>query len=81
MTVTTSAAGRHAQRRTVGRKNLLLDLRNIDQARRIFNSNTDTDAIHQALASIDDDSTCPRARRSGTTCSSLRVRESWAPCY
>jgi hypothetical protein len=46
---TTSAAGRLAQRRTIRRKNLLLDQRKIDQARRIFKSTTDTDAIHQAL--------------------------------
>jgi hypothetical protein len=49
MKVTTSAAGRHAQQRTIRLKNLLLDQRKIDQARKIFNSNTDTDAIHQAL--------------------------------
>jgi hypothetical protein len=41
--------GRKAQRRTIRRKNLLLDQRKIDHARRIFKSNTDTDAIHRAL--------------------------------
>jgi hypothetical protein len=46
---TSAAARRKAQRRTIRRKNLLLDQRKIDQARRIFKSNTDTDAIHRAL--------------------------------
>ena len=40
---------RHAQRRTIRRKNLLLDQQKIDHARRIFKSNTDTEAIHRAL--------------------------------
>lgn len=41
--------GRNAQRRSIRRKNLLLDQQKIDHARRIFKSNTDTDAIHRAL--------------------------------
>lgn len=45
----TSRPGRDAQRRTIRRKNLLLDQRKIDHARRIFKSNTDTEAIHRAL--------------------------------
>ena len=40
---------RNAQRRTIRRKNLLLDQQKIDHARRIFKSNTDTEAIHRAL--------------------------------
>ena len=40
---------RNTQRRTIRRKNLLLDQQKIDHARRIFKSNTDTEAIHRAL--------------------------------
>ena len=40
---------RNSQRRSIRRKNLLLDQRKIDHARRIFKSTTDTEAIHRAL--------------------------------
>ena len=40
---------RNAERRSIRRKNLLLDQQKIDHARRIFKSNTDTEAIHRAL--------------------------------
>ena len=39
----------NAERRSIRRKNLLLDQHKIDHARRIFKSNTDTEAIHRAL--------------------------------
>ena len=39
----------NAERRSIRRKNLLLDQQKIDHARRIFKSNTDTEAIHRAL--------------------------------
>ena len=45
----TQRPGRNAQRRSIRRKNLLLDQQKIDHARRIFRSNTDTEAIHRAL--------------------------------
>lgn len=45
----TSRPARDGQRRTIRRKNLLLDQRKIDHARRIFKSDTDTEAIHRAL--------------------------------
>jgi hypothetical protein len=45
----TSRPARNARRRTIRRKNLLLDQRKIDHARRIFKSDTDTEAIHRAL--------------------------------
>ena len=45
----TQRPGRKVLRRSIRRKNLLLDQRKIDQARRIFKSTTDTEAIHRAL--------------------------------
>jgi hypothetical protein len=40
---------RRGLQRTIRRKNLLLDQQKIDLARRVFKTNTDTDASHRAL--------------------------------
>lgn len=45
----TGREGCGARRRTIRRKNLLLDQRKIDLARRIFEPDTVTEAIHRAL--------------------------------
>ena len=45
----TRRPGQNAGRRSIRRKNLLLDQQKIDHARRIFKANTDTEAIHRAL--------------------------------
>jgi hypothetical protein len=49
MTQAMTRQARRADRRSIRRKNLLLDQAKIDRARRIFRSDTDTDAIHRAL--------------------------------
>ena len=41
-------------RRTIRRKNLLLDQTKIDRARRIFRAPTETEAIHRALDAVAD---------------------------
>ena len=40
---------RRKSRRSIRRKNLLLDQAKIDRARRIFGTSTETEAIHRAL--------------------------------
>ena len=40
---------RTGSRRSIRRKNLLLEQAKIDRARRIFGTSTETDAIHRAL--------------------------------